>query len=510
MFNILIAEDELLIRMGLESSIPWNELGFHVIASVSDGQKAWDTYQQYHPDVVITDIRMPKMDGIELIKRIRQESSACKIIIITCIEDFDVLSRSMNLSISGCLLKASMTYNELYSLLSQIKKELENVPQQLVEKHNPQAPGTEWFHRYLVEQTLTLNELSTNISGLHIHLSEQGYLLSVSYGLVNKVLTHAIIGILRENISSFGTLLITNSEDKIYIYIQTQQSITLQMISSVMDNFCRYIDDVFSYPLRFAFAPVEKFSKLPDIAAMSNHYLDQPYFFPDRSIYINDTKPNIIPCEILDRLQSNPSCYAFFKGDLSARYFEIIEKIKASYGVSKSAFLAQLSALVVLIADVCFAPGKQEDLQNFSAASYENAPAALSALQALVPSYSPTPLYAAGMLDTLQYIHENYMNPLCLTELADMLNVSSNYYAILFRKVTGFNFIDFLLGVRMYHARRLLRDTKLPVSQISESCGFMSAAYFSKMFRKYCKMTPHQYRASKEHSDTAERTGVSR
>ena len=498
MINILIAEDEFLIRMGLESSIPWNELGFHLIASVSDGQKAWDTYQQYHPEVVITDIRMPQVDGIELIKRIRQESSTCKIIIITCIEDFDVLCRSMNLDIAGCLLKASMTHDELYSLLNQIKKELEDTPRQMLESHASQTHGTEWFRRYLVERTLSLSELTTSIANLHVNLSGQGYLLTVFHGLVNKVLTQSITGILREDISSFGNLLITGSEDKIYIYIQAMQSITLQMIHSVMDRLCEYIEDVFSLSLHYAFAPVEKFSDLPTIADMSNRYLDQPYFFPDCGIYVKDMVPYSVPYGILDWLQNNPSCYAFFRGDLSVRYFKIIEKIKTSYGTNKSVFLDQFAALTALIADVCFIPDKQEELQKFSAASYKNAPEALRALQAMVPTYSPAPLYAAGMLDTIQYIHENYMEPICLTELANMLNVSSNYYAILFRKVTCRNFIDFLLGVRMYHARRLLRDTKLPISQIAENCGFMSAAYFSKMFRKYCKMTPHQYRTSRE------------
>ena len=503
MINVLIAEDELLIRMGLESSIPWNELGFHIIAAVSDGQKAWDTYQRNHPEVVITDIRMPKLDGIELIKRIRQESSTCKIIIITCIEDFHVLSRSLDLDITGCLLKASMTYNTLYSLLNQVKKELEGTPSQQLESRDSQSPCMEWFHRYLINKTISQNELNSHISDLHVHLAVQGYLLTVSHGLINNVLTQSITGILREDISSFGNLLITNNEDKIYIYIQPPQAITLQMINSVMDKLCEYIEDVFSLPLRFTFAPVDKFNDLPAIAAASNQYLGQPYFFPERSIHMKDTVPYEIPFGILDQLRNNPSCYAFFGGDLSARYFEIIDKIKESYGMSKSVFVSQLSTLVDLIADVCFIPDKQEELRNFSSASYQNAPAALEALQNLVPKYSPNPLYVVGMLDTIQYIHENYRNPISLTQLADMLSVSTNYYAILFRKVIGFNFTDFLLGVRMYHARRLLRNTKLPISQIAENCGFTDAAYFSKIFRKYCKMTPHQYRTPGKDVGTA-------
>lgn len=496
MINVLIAEDELLIRMGLESSIPWNELGFHIIAAVSDGQKAWDVYQRNHPEVVITDIRMPKLDGIELIKRIRQESSTCKIIIITCIEDFNVLSRSLNLDITGCLLKANMTYNTLYNLLNQVKKELEGPPKHQLESDDRQASNTEWFHRYLIDRTISLNEQNTRISDLHVYLTVPGYLLTVSHGLVNKVLVKSITGILREDISTFGNLLITNNEDKIYIYIQPQQAITLQMITSVMDKLCQYIDDIFSLSLRFTFAPIDKFSELPAIAAMSDHYLDQPYFFPERGIHIKDTAPYAIPFGILDRLRNNPSCYAFFSGDLSARYFEIIDKIKESYGTNKSVFVSQLTALVDFIADVCFIPDKHEELQNFSSASYQNAPAALEALQNLVPKYSPNPLYATGMLETIQYIHENYRDPISLTQLADMLNVSTNYYAILFRKIIGYNFTDFLLSVRLYHACKLLRNTKHPISQIAENCGFTDAAHFSKSFRKYFKMRPHQYRVS--------------
>ncbi len=502
MIDVLIAEDELLIRMGLESSIPWSELGFHIIASVSDGQKAWDAYQSNHPEVVITDIRMPKLDGLELVKRIRQESSTCKIIIITCIEDFKVLSRSLNLDITGCLQKANITYNELFKLLNQVKKELEDLPKRQVESHDQQAHNTEWFHLYLVDQTISLDELNTRTTSLHMYLTATGYLLTVSHGLINKVLAKSIASILREDLSFLGNLLITNNEDKIYIYIQPQQTITLQMITSVMDNLCKYIKDIFSLYLRFTFASVDKFSDLPAIAVMSNHYLAQPYFFPEQGIHINGTEPYAVPYDILDRFRNNPSCYAFFKKEPAARYFEIIDKIKESYGTSKSIFVSQLSALVDFITEVCFIPDLQEALRNFSNISYQNAPAALEALYNLVPKYSPNPLYAAGMLNSIQFIHENYMTPISLTQLAGMLNVSTNYYAILFRKVIGYNFTDFLLGIRMYHARRLLRDTKFPISQVSERCGFTDAAYFSKIFRRHFKMTPHQYRTPDNDADS--------
>lgn len=245
MINVLIAEDELLIRMGLESFIPWNELGFNIVGIVSDGQKAWDAYQKCHPDILITDIRMPKLDGIELIKRIRQEDSKCKIIIITCIEYFDVLYQSLDLDITGYLLKASMTHNNLYQLLSQAKREIDS-------SENPPSASTitdlsinDRFRMYLIDRTISYDEFIAGIPGFHISPIEQCYLLTVYCGFVNKALFQSITGTIKEAISLFGDVLITCNDDKIYLFIQSEQEITFDMISLAMEHLCEYVKNFF-------------------------------------------------------------------------------------------------------------------------------------------------------------------------------------------------------------------------------------------------------------------------
>lgn len=497
MYNILIAEDELLIRMGLEASIPWNELGFHIVATASDGEKAWDAYQRYHPEILITDIRMPKLDGLELIRRIRKEDKQCKIIIITCIEYFDALYQSFDFDITGHLLKANMTYDNLYKLLNQIKTELDSTQKALPNDSPFDFSISDWLRKYMIDRTISLSELIANTPNLRINSSEQCHLLTVYFGFVNKTLFQSLTSILKESLAVFGDSMVLYGDDRIYIFMQPKQSLSFETITSVMDHLCAYIENFFSMSLRYTFSPATKFSSLPTITDISNHFIDQPYFFPDQGIYINGKEPYCIPFNSIESLRSNLSCYAFFEGNVSTQYSQLLDCLKDSYGTDRSTFITQLSRLVSFISGFCFSKEKKELLNCFSADSYNNAPEALHGLQTMIPNYSPNPLYIADMLKTIHYIHDHYQEPISVSKLAQMLHVSPNYYAILFRKVTDFNFTDFLTGIRMYHACRLLRETALPISYIADSCGFSDAAYFSKIFKQFYQITPRQYRAAK-------------
>ena len=83
MYSAIIVEDELLVRVGLKSLINWSGLGLDLVSDASNGEEAFDMYNQYKPDIIITDIKMPRMDGIELIKKIREIDHRVRIIILT-------------------------------------------------------------------------------------------------------------------------------------------------------------------------------------------------------------------------------------------------------------------------------------------------------------------------------------------------------------------------------------------------------------------------------------------
>ena len=103
-------------------------------------------------------------------------------------------------------------------------------------------------------------------------------------------------------------------------------------------------------------------------------------------------------------------------------------------------------------------------------------------------------LAAVGILQTIRYMQDNYSGDISLASMAKQLNISANYYAVLFHQITGFRFSDYLINLRIYHAGRLLKETDKGISVIAESCGFLDAAYFSRYFKQIYGITPREYR----------------
>lgn len=125
MYKVLLAEDELLVRIGLKNSIDWQKFGMEIAAEEESGTLAFSRYEELKPDVVITDIRMPGMSGLELIRKIRETDRRCAIIVISCLNDFELLQKIIRCDVLGYVLKASMTISEVEELLQRAKKRLE-------------------------------------------------------------------------------------------------------------------------------------------------------------------------------------------------------------------------------------------------------------------------------------------------------------------------------------------------------------------------------------------------
>lgn len=124
MYKVLFAEDELLVRLGLQSSIPWEKYHMEIAALAENGMEAYQLFEKVRPDVLITDLRMEGMDGIELVKRVRQLDKECAVVVISCLNDFETLRKLIPYNINAYVLKASISIDEVCTVLQQVEEYL--------------------------------------------------------------------------------------------------------------------------------------------------------------------------------------------------------------------------------------------------------------------------------------------------------------------------------------------------------------------------------------------------
>ncbi|ETO98958.1 DNA-binding helix-turn-helix protein [Lachnoanaerobaculum sp. MSX33] len=124
MYKVLFAEDELLVRLGLQNSIPWSKYEMEVAALADNGMEAYRLFEEIRPDILITDLRMEGMDGLELVKRVREIDKECAIVVISCLNDFETLRKLIPYNINAYVLKASISIDEVCNVLEQTKEYL--------------------------------------------------------------------------------------------------------------------------------------------------------------------------------------------------------------------------------------------------------------------------------------------------------------------------------------------------------------------------------------------------
>ncbi|MBS4202581.1 response regulator transcription factor [Lederbergia citrea] len=122
--KVLIADDETIVRTGLKATINWKKYNMEVIADVPNGEKGWHEFLTHSPDVIITDIVMPVVGGIEFANRIKEHSPATKILLLSCHQDFEYAQEGMRLGASGYLVKTSFNEEELAGFLRNFQEEI--------------------------------------------------------------------------------------------------------------------------------------------------------------------------------------------------------------------------------------------------------------------------------------------------------------------------------------------------------------------------------------------------
>ena len=506
MYSVLIAEDELLVRMGLAGSVAWESLGLRIVAESSDGLVALEQYEQWKPDIVFTDIRMPGMDGLALIREIRRRDQRCEIIVITCIEDFKVLHAAMELGISGYLLKATMTQADILAAVHQAIANLSG--------RQGGADGAagaverplfaEALRDYLVNGTLSFEQFESRCAREARLRTPPACLLC---GFVSQkggdgdLMRRSVQRMISERLEGVDALALSAGERLMFLLYEDDRA-RIEELEEAVRALQKYIETNLNARLRVFLCRLrDGYRQLPDAARACARWSGDRFFCEGPLIEIDEANRVVNgPFEAwIEQMRVEVWRLGYLPPSARTEYDGIIERLRASLGEGREQYEDALAELVMFLGHRFkrYSPEEYEMYRQFVGGA-SSLSQTLAAFNQLIKTAEPGGgAHHQEVGGVIGYMQAHPEQDITLPRVAAMVNLSPNYFSQLFKEETGMSFTEYLASIRLEYAKSLLRSGRMPLQEIVTRCGFSDTAYFCKFFKKRTGMSPGQWRKSK-------------
>lgn len=506
--SVFIADDEENIRNGLKYILEWEELGFTICGEASSGKDAVEKISYLQPDIVILDIKMPGMTGLEVIKTINEDSKIAKIpyfIILSGFSDFDYAKSALNFGAKAYLLKP-VDEDELQKVIFNIKNEIERNDKLVLSSKNSEEQNLKYYFMNLLQtkRVEAFDNLKNTKFFSDYENSEYGALIfSAKYfPEINKT---SIQNIVSENFSFFTKVVLEIADNTVVLVKTSNQEAVINSIKRIYNHYPERTFITCGSFQKGILGVLESYqeatSYLEYLYYFSNiYYIDksvfqkdyEPYSKVDLNKYIDDLlfcietyskdKFEIVANEMYKKMKNHTRSQAENKQDLIYCLMELKNKIVAKYP-ERDISDGQTSDIIPVILekitfDDCFIYVKNvinSMIENFNFNTAD-----------------------AIIVKVIAYVKSNYTKDLKLEVLGDMFNCNSAYLGKKFKKYTGVQFNSYLDNLRIEDAKEKIKNSELKIYQISKLVGFANTDYFFMKFKKYTGYTPKEYKIMTE------------
>lgn len=514
MIKALIVDDEPKLREGLRKFIDWEACGYEVVDTAANGNEALDKYQRYRPDLVVADIRMPGMDGLQLIEKLRGQDPLLHILILSGYADFSYAKKAMTQRADGYLLKP-VDEDELKDYLWKIKLTIDEEKASQQWKH----VTAEWNREALIQSVLTCdNEDET------APLCERADQVGIS-GKAFQVLllTAQIEGDAEAEMNALtrkALVRLFEETGRGWVFaIHAKLGVLLKepLLSVELGEIYRELAaELTGADIRFSAALGEKVGCLTEIreSYRTACELVRHHFFLDQGTILT---PEALRAETAKG--SGPSIeelgeqlfYAVDIGNQEAVQ-SLLRQLSGAYTAEGATENEVKNRYVELLTTIYGKALKQSpELQNrgkeFSDGFSKIQKAftilelnglAENLLQQIMNQLGDDGKHREVKI-MLDLIHRNFSDNLKLETLSGIFNYNSAYLGKLFKNTTGEYFNTYLDKVRIERAKGYLEEG-LKVYQVAEKVGYTNVDYFHSKFRKYVGTSPSAYRKQSNHA----------
>lgn len=535
--KVFLVEDESVVREGLRDNIPWQQFGYQFVGEASDGEMALPLIRKTKPDVLITDIKMPFMDGLSLSHIVGQEFPEMKIIIISGYDDFEYARQAIKEGVEQYLLKP-ITRRTLQKALTEVKEKIESEQEQknyLNKYQNDLHEYEQFFLRNFFEKVfegqLSVQEIYEEAQKHSLDINAPCYNLGLitvqekkNRGNAGELCQKCYEEMMRFLLRFSGHYLVFRWNVNTYgVMIKGEPGNVVERTSKCLENMeqiCKkYEEDLDWYAA--VGKPVERFSLLADCYRNLNHVFSYRFFEPSKHIFSEDMISKLTAASeegALESVETSKINPELIKGFLANGQKEEVQEFVINFVNGIHQALASKLFWDYLLLNVRFAAlayveslgvTQEEFLQNINMdyaqkmeISAENMQHYMEEVLTGAIEFRDRENMNQGkktLKKALAYIEENYMQEsLSLNEIADSMEVSPNYFSAMFSQEMQMTFVEYVTEKRMEKARKLLQETDMRANEIALAVGYRNPHYFSFVFKKTQGCTPREYRGGKE------------
>lgn len=542
MYKLILVDDEEEVRKGMLHKIDWAAHGFEVAGEAENGHEALAFAEKTPPDVVVTDIKMPFMDGIELSKALCEKYPTVKIIILTGFDEFEYAQKAINLNVVEYILKP-ISSKEFTEMLDKVKRDLD---EEFAQKENVEALRRHYqeslpilrekFLSSLITSHVTDAEFLEKNNSYQTGIDGDFYLVSVvSNDAVSaeeteasvvsevmfdphkdkKLLKFAMLNVTGEVAAKYKLGPAFLHDDNVVVILSFRNTEKDEAINRVLAAFEEVRQCIEKY-LRFTVTiGVGTFCTSP--ADLSRSYRNainaleyRLILGNNKVICIQDVEPKCREKVEFDELKERLLMSAIrvgnadeIEGTIHGLFRDIIE-LKVSFKDYQIYLLEMLTTILKVARDLCvdmdclFGRNHNLFMEMYGFTDIHEVRSWITGICLKIISYISKERKDTCKLivkKAKKYIQEHYHeSDTSIDKVCKHLYISPTYFSTIFKRETKLTFVSYLTQTRMEAAKELLRTTTLRASEIAEKVGYSDPNYFSICFKKYHSVSPTTYR----------------
>lgn len=543
LYRIILVDDEEEVRKSIIKKIDWSSAGFCVVGDAENGEDALEKIESLEPDVVLTDIRMPYMDGLTLSERIRQKYPSMKIVIFSGFDDFEYAKQAIKLNVTEYILKP-VNVEELTAILKRIKANLDQEIEQkrnvnlLRENYKKSLPIlreqflNEWISGPMEEELVQakLEEYDIDLSGAKKWVAAA---IDIERPVVQEgrelplhrekgLIPISIMQMVEEKLSNYCRFSVftctRTSEADLALIAAIDEDNSQTVLIDVLGDLCKEVRKVLEVPITIGIG-----HRSIQLSEIFHSYQDavnalgyKAIVGSGNAIYINDVEPvsrGKLQFDAKDEAELISAVKFGPDEKIETAVKNIMEKLSdakvhirqcQAYMLSVTNCMVQLAQMYDLDMEQLFIKGqdptdtgalipkmqKKEEFGQWLLSAAKTVNASMNRERDNTTRWV--------IEEAKKYIMDHYQDPeLSVEKICRHLHMSPAYFSTMFKKETGQAYIAYLTEVRLNKAVELLNKTDDKTYVIAAKVGYQEQNYFSYVFKKRFGISPTKFRGAK-------------